>query len=94
MKILNPLIYVLSIKYKNAFLPNQSSISELDGELSKIYTSNINHNNYMIGLIVKDKKLVENHIYKNDAGNQTLQHSNVIKNNLLYDETDIINGLD
>ena len=48
----------------------------------------------MIGLIVKDKKLVENHIYKNDAGNQKLQHNNVIKNNLLYDETDIITGLE
>jgi hypothetical protein len=84
----NEKIIAFSIKYRNKFMPNQSSVSELDGELSKI------NENYSIGLIVKDKNLIKEHNYKNDAGNQKKLHSKVINDNLLLDKTDIIEGLE
>ena len=84
----NDKIIAFSVKYRNKFLPNQSSVSELDGELSKIY------DNYLIGLIVKDKNLIIQHNYKNDGSNQKKLHSKVIKDNLLLDEKDIIEGLE
>ena len=84
----NDKIIAFSIKYRNKFMPNQSSVSELDGELSKI------NENYSIGLIVKDKKLILEHNYKNDASNQKKLHSKVIEDNLLLDEKDIIEGLE
>lgn len=84
----NDKIIAFSVKYRNKFLPNQSSVSELDGELSKI------NEDYSIGLIVKDKDLIINHNYKNDGGNQKKLHSKVIEDNLLFDEKDIIEGLE
>ena len=84
----NDKIIAFSIKYRNKFMPNQSSVSELDGELSKI------NENYSIGLIVKDKNLIIEHNYKNDASNQKKLHSKVIDDNLLLDEKDIIEGLE
>ena len=85
---LNDKIIAFSVKYRNKFLPNQSSVAELDGELSKI------NNNYSIGLIVKDKNLIIEHNYKNDGSNQKKLHSKVIEDNLLLDEKDIIEGLE
>ena len=82
----------ISIKYRNKFLPNMSSVSEIDGEINKI--KHLNILNYMIGLIVKDKTIVEKHTYKNEGGNQKILHDKVIKDNLLLDETDIVNGLE
>lgn len=84
----NNKIIAFSIKYRNKFLPNQSGVSEIDGELLKI------NNLYDIGLIVKDKTLVEEHNYKNDGGNQKQLHTKLIENGLLLDEKDIIKGLE
>lgn len=84
----NDKIIAFSVKYRNKFIPNQSSVSELDGELSKI------NEKYSIGLVVKDKDLIINHNYKNDASNQKTLHLNVIEDNLLLDEKDIIEGLE
>ncbi len=84
----NNKIIAFSVKYRNKFLPNQSSVAELDGELSKI------NNNYSIGLIVKNKNLIIEHNYKNDGSNQKKLHSKVIEDNLLLDEKDIIEGLE
>ncbi len=83
-------IIPISIKYKNKFLPNMSSVSEIDGEISKIK----NINDYKIGLIVKDKNIVETHNYKNEGGNQKILHNKVINDKLLLDENDIIKGLE
>ena len=84
----NEKIIAFSVKYRNKFIPNQSSVSELDGELLKI------NENYSIGLVVKDKNLIIKHNYKNDASNQKKLHSKVIDDNLLLDEKDIIEGLE
>jgi len=81
-------IIAFSIKYRNKFKPNQSSVTEIDGEL------NNTKNEYSIGLIVRDKSLVESHKYKNDAGNQKKLHSKLIEDNLLFDKNDIIMGLE
>ena len=78
----NNKIIAFSIKYKNKFLPNQSGVSEIDGELSNI------NKNYSIGLIVKNKTLVEEHNYNNDGGNQKILHTKLIEKN------DIIKGLE
>jgi hypothetical protein len=83
-------IIPISIKYKNKFLPNMSSVSEIDGEISKIK----HINEYKIVLIVKDKSIVEEHNYKNEGGNQKQLHDKVIKDKLLLDENDIIKGLE
>lgn len=85
----NNKIIPISIKYRNKFLPNMSSVSEINGEII-----NMKETDYMIGLIVKDKKLVESHNYKNDGGNQKKLHDKVIENKLLLDENDIKNGLE
>ena len=84
----NNKIIAFSIKYKNKFLPNQSGVSEIDEELSNI------NKNYSIGLIVKNKTLVEEHNYNNDGGNQKILHTKLIVNGLLLDKNDIIKGLE
>ena len=85
----NDIVIPFSIKYKKKFLPNMSSVSEIDGEISKIK----NINTYKIGLIVKDKTIVEEHHYNNEGGNQKKLHDKVIEDKLLLDENDIIKGL-
>jgi hypothetical protein len=84
----NNKIIAFSIKYKNKFLPNQSGVLEIDSELLK--TKNL----YDIGLIVKNKSLVEEHNYNNDMSNQKTLHTKLIKNGLLLDKNDIIKGLE
>ena len=84
----NNKIIAFSIKYRNKFLPNQSGVSEIDGELSNI------NKNYSIGLIVKNKSLVEEHNYNNEVGNQKILHTKLIENGLLLDKDDIIKGLE
>ena len=84
----NNKIIAFSIKYKNKFLPNNSGVSEIDGELSNIVK------NYSIGLIVKNKSLVEEHNYNNEGGNQKILHTKLIENGLLLDKNDIIKGLE
>lgn len=83
-------IIPFSIKYRNKFLPKDSSVSDIDGEISKIK----NIDEYKIGLIVKDKTIVETHNYKNDGGNEKKLHDKVIGDKLLLDEKDIIKGLE
>ena len=79
----------ITIKYKNKFMPNSSGVSEIDGEANAAKIKD-----YKIGLIVRDKKVVEAHKYDDDGGNQKVLHDKVIKNGLLFDETDIIDGLE
>ena len=43
---------------------------------------------------IKDKKLIENHQYKNEASIQKELHNKIINDCLLLDEKDIIIGLD
>jgi hypothetical protein len=74
-------------KYRNKFIPADTDISLLDNELRQIT------NEYKLGLIVKDKTLIENHFYKNDASIQKELHEKIISNELLLDENDIIIGL-
>jgi hypothetical protein len=79
----------ISIKYKNKFLPNMSGVSEIDGEITRAGIKD-----YKIGLIVKDKTIIEKHNYKDDGGNQKIVHDIVINDKLLLDENDIIEGLE
>ena len=81
-------IIAFSVKYRNKFIPKDTDIASLDSELQKITK------NYNLGLIIKDKTLIENHSYKNDASIQKELHDKIISNRLLLDEKDIIIGLE
>jgi hypothetical protein len=94
-------IIAFSVKYRNKFIPKDTDIASLDSELQKI-TKNYSLNgvcvpfrqqNYNLGLIIKDKTLIENHLYKNDASIQKELHDKIISDRLLLDEKDIIIGL-
>ena len=80
-------IIAFSIKYRNKFIPKDTDIVSLDSELQKITK------NYNLGLIIKDKTLIEKHSYKNDASIQKELHDKIISDKLLLDENDIIKGL-
>jgi hypothetical protein len=81
------IIIPFSIKYRNKFIPKDSDISILDNTLKTITAS------YKLGLIVKNKNLIINHNYKNDATIHKELHNTIIENNLLLDENDIKEGL-
>ena len=92
-------IIAFSVKYRNKFIPKDTDITSLDSELQKI-TKNYSLNgicvpfrNYNLGLIIKDKTLIENHLYKNDASIHKELHDKIISDRLLLDEKDIITGL-
>jgi hypothetical protein len=85
----NNIIVAFSIKYRNKFIPKDTDISHLDNTLKQF----IDEKDYKLGLIVKDKKLVLNHNYKNESGIHKELHQKIINNNLLIDENDILCGL-
>jgi site-specific DNA-methyltransferase (adenine-specific) len=76
-----------SIKYKNKY--SETDVSKIDNTIR----SQSLFPDYKIGLIVKDKNLIKNHKYKNKLNVDKQIHDDIIKNGLLFDETDIINGL-
>jgi hypothetical protein len=84
----NDKIIAFSIKYKKKFVPNLSGVSEIDSEMTDIIK------NYSIGLIVKNKYLVEEHNYNNENGKQKSLHTKLIKDGLIFDKNDIIKGLE
>lgn len=86
---LNDYYVAMSIKYNNttAFNPDNSDVLKLNTEMKSKYDK------YKVGLIVKDKTIVENHIYTNKALERTIVHKQLIKDNLLLDKKDIILGL-
>ena len=78
----------ITIKYKNKY--SETDVSKIDNTITK---QNIT-NDYKIGLIVKDKELVINHKYKNKLNIDKQIHDKIIEDGLLFDEQDIIRGLD
>jgi hypothetical protein len=86
IKQVNTLI-AFSIKYKNKFC--ETDVSKID---NTIKTEGID--DYKIGLFVKDKEVFKNHKYKNKQNIDKQLHDTIIKNDLLFDEKDIINALD
>ena len=84
----NDTLIPFSIKY-------QKKYGETD--ISKINDTILHQNliqNYKIGLIVKDKNIIKNHNFKNKENNDFKIIKEIIENNLLFDENDIIKGLD
>lgn len=82
-----------SIKYRNEFKPKDSDVTLIDNILRK------KHDNYKVGLIVKNKKLVLEHRYiiqTNDERENLIKstHDKVIQNKLLFDTIDIKIGLE
>ena len=76
-----------SIKYRN----NESA----DIDKLGISTLKLNcKNNDLIGLIVKDKKIIINHKYTTNCSKSKEVLEEINKNKLLFDETDIKNGYD
>lgn len=81
-------IVVFSFKFKNKY--SETDVSKIEHTI----TSQKITDDYKIGLVVKDKELVRNHTYKNELNIDKQIHDKIIKNELLFDETDIIKGLD
>jgi hypothetical protein len=81
-------LIAFTIKYKNKYC--ETDVSKIEHTLTK---QNIT-NNYKIGLIVKDKEIFIKHKYKNKLNIDKLLHDKIIENGLLFDEKDIIKGLD
>jgi hypothetical protein len=79
----------VSVKYKNEFNPATSDISSIDNTLRGIFPEGT----YKYALVVRDKKLVIQHRYVNDSSIYKIVHDNVIQNGLLFDEQDIIRGM-
>lgn len=76
-----------SIKYKNGFC--ETDVSKIEHTIT---TQNIT-DDYKIGLIVKDKEVFISHKYKNKLNIDKQIHDKIIENGLLFDEKDIIKGL-
>ena len=82
----NTTIVGLSVKYKNKF--GETDICKLDSTMKDELKD------YQIGLIVRDKDLFINHKFKNKQNKDKILLDKIIKDGLLFDETDIIKGLD
>jgi len=83
------IVIAMSVKNKNAFNPATSDVSDIDNTLHGIYPQC----NYKCGLVVRDKSLVTGHRYTNDSNIHKIVHDAVITNGLLFDEQDIISGM-
>ena len=81
-------LVLFTIKYKNKY--SETDVSKIDNTIIK---QNITED-YKIGLFVKDKEFVINHKYKNELNIDKQIHDQIIKNDLLFDEKDIIKALD
>jgi len=82
------ILILFTIKYKNKY--SETDVSKIDNTIIK---QNIT-NNYKIGLFVKNKEIVINHKYKNKLNIDKQIHDKIIENKLLFDEIDVIKGLD
>jgi hypothetical protein len=79
---------LFTIKYKNKY--SETDVSKID---NTIISQNI-LNNYKISLIVRNKELVIKHKYKNKKNIDKQIHDKIIENGMLFDENDVIKGLD
>jgi hypothetical protein len=74
-----------SIKYNKKFLPSKSDISHIDTTFKK--------ENCKIGFICKNKELFIKHGYTNKKSIHKKLHDKIIKDELLFDEKDIIKAI-
>lgn len=81
-------LVLFTIKYKNKY--SETDVSKIDNTITK---QNIT-DDYKIGLVVKDKEVVIKHKYKNKLNIDKQIHDKIIENDLLFDEKDVIKGLD
>ena len=81
-------IIPISIKYKPNFVPKDSDINSLET------TMNLISDDFKVGFIVKDKEIVKNHTYTNNENIHKQVHDRVIENGLLFDEIDLIKGIE
>lgn len=75
-----------SIKYRDEFC--ETDVCILNSTMKRLNT------NYKIGLFVKDKKIITNHVYHNQLSENKILHDEIIKNGMLFDEEDVICALD
>ena len=81
-------LILFTIKYKNKY--SETDVSKIDNTITNQKITD----DYKIGLIVKDKEVVVKHKYKNKLNIDKQIHDKIIKNGLLFDEKDLIKGLD
>lgn len=78
----------ISVKYSKNFC--ETDLTSLD---STIKTQQLT-DDYKLCLIVKDKSIYENHSFRNKQNVKKIHIDNAINNGLLFDENDIIDGID
>ena len=78
---------LFSIKYNKKY--GETDVSKIDNTIIKENKKD----DCKIGLIVKDKELITKHKYKNSKNIDKVLHDKIIEDGLLFDEKDIIKGL-
>jgi hypothetical protein len=86
---LNDTTIVFSVKYKNKY--SETDVCKIDNTIT---SQQLLDNDFKIGILVKNRKFVENHKYKNDLNIDKEIHDRIMSDGLLFDEADIIRGLD
>jgi len=86
---LNDTTIVFSVKYKNKY--SETDVCKIDNTIT---SQQLLDNDFKIGILVKNRKFVENHKYKNGKSIDKLIHDRIIADGLLFDESDIIRALD
>jgi hypothetical protein len=81
-------LVLVSIKRNKKY--SETDVSKID---NTVKTQNIT-DKYKIALFVKDKEVVMQHKYKNKLNIDKQIHDKIIQNGLLFDEKDVIKGLD
>lgn len=81
-------IIPISIKYKTGYF--DTDVVYLESEMNEHFSTTP----YKVGLIVKNKKDIIEHTYHNKDSLQKKRHDAIIANGLLFDESDIIDGME
>lgn len=89
----------MTIKQGTTLIPFSFKYHATYGETDVVFLDSTISNqkitdDYKVGLIVRDKKFFTEHRYRNGSNENKIQIDEIIKNGLLFDETDIIRGLD
>ena len=81
----NDTTIVFTVKYKNKY--SETDVCKIDHTITE---QHLLDNDFKIGILVKNRKFVENHKYKNGKNIDKEIHNRIMTDGLLFDEADII----
>ena len=82
-------LIAFSVKYNREYA--ETDACRLSATLAEIGAA---EPDFKVGLIVRDRALILEHAYHNNKNIDKVMHDRVIADNLLFDETDVVRGLD